>query len=55
MEVENVTVTPATYKYWDNLYEPIAILLYILYDFYKFYEILEYFLNKARDSQIFIL
>ena len=26
VEVENVTITPATRKYWDKLYEPITIL-----------------------------
>ena len=36
VEVENVTVTPAIRKYWDKLYEPITIFLYILRDFYKF-------------------
>ena len=37
VEVENVTVIPATLKYWDKLYEPITIFLYILRDFYKFH------------------
>ena len=35
VEVENFSVTPATRKYWDKLYEPITIFLYILRDFYK--------------------
>ena len=30
VEVKYVTVTPAARKYWDKLYEPITIILYIL-------------------------
>ena len=37
VEVENVSVTPATHKYWDKLYETITIFLYILRDFYKYH------------------
>ena len=37
VEVENVTATPATSKYWDQLYELIKFFLSILCDFYKFY------------------
>ena len=41
VEVENVTVTPATRKYWDKLHQPITFFLYILRDFHKFHNILE--------------
>ena len=34
VEVENITVTLATSKYWDKLYNPIKIFLYILRDFH---------------------
>ena len=37
VEVENVTVTPATRKYYDTIYEPIKNFLYILRDFHKFH------------------
>ena len=37
VDVENVTVTPATRKYCDKLYEPILIFLAILCDYCKFH------------------
>ena len=52
VEVENVTVTPATSKYWDQLYRKITIFLYILRDFYLDSRI---FSNKTLDPQMFIL